>query len=108
MTLVLLRAAQSIGGSAVLSIAYGVVADLVPSSERGSMLGPMLASGNLGPCVGPVIGGAVEMMGRPVWCFWVLVVFGGIALLLVGWTFPETRRTVVGNGAVPAVGVWRT
>lgn len=71
------------------------------------MLGPMLASGNLGPGVGPVIGGAVEMAGRPVWCFWVLVVFGDIALLLVGWTFPETR-TVVGNGAVPAVGVWRT
>lgn len=108
VALLLLRAAQSIGGSAVLSIAYGVVADLVPSSERGSMLGPMLASGNLGPCVGPVIGGAVEMTGRPGWCFWVLVLFGGIALLLVGWTFPETRRTVVGNGAVPAVGIWRT
>lgn len=63
VALLLLRAAQSMGGSAVLSIAYGVVADLVPSSERGSLLGPMLASGNLGPCMGPVIGGAVEMTG---------------------------------------------
>lgn len=108
VALLLLRATQSIGGSAVLSLAYGVVADLVPSSQRGTLLGPMLASGNLGPCVAPVIGGAVEMTGRPVWCFWALVIFGGIAFLLIGWTFPETRRTVVGNGAVPAVGVWRT
>lgn len=106
--LILLRATQSIGGSAVLSIAYGVVADLVTSAERGSMLGPMLASGNLGPCVGPLIGGAVAMTGEPTWCFWALVIFGGVATLLIGWTLPETRRTIVGNGAVPALGVWRT
>lgn len=106
--LILLRATQSIGGSAVLSIAYGVVADLVTSAERGSMLGPMLASGNLGPCVGPLIGGAVAMTGEPAWCFWALVIFGGVATLLIGWTLPETRRTIVGNGAVPALGLWRT
>ncbi|KUI69145.1 putative transporter AQR1 [Cytospora mali] len=108
IALILLRATQSIGGSAVLSIAYGVVADLVTSAERGSVLGPMLASGNLGPCVGPIIGGAVDMTGEPAWCFWALVIFGGIATLLIGWTLPETRRTIVGNGAVPALGIWRT
>ncbi|KAJ9137446.1 Mfs general substrate transporter [Pleurostoma richardsiae] len=109
VALALLRAAQSIGGSAVLSISYGVVADVSTHAERGSMLGPMLASGNLGPCLGPVIGGgAILASGQPRWCFWVLVIFGGVAVSLVGWTFPETRRTVVGNGAVPAEGIWRT
>lgn len=106
--LILLRAMQSIGGSAVLSLSYGVVADLVTSAERGSMLGPMLASGNLGPCIGPIIGGGVVMTGQPAWCFWALVIFGGIALSLILWTFPETRRTIVGNGSVPALGIWRT
>lgn len=106
--LILLRATQSIGGSAVLAIAYGVVADLVPSAERGSMLGPMLASGNLGPCIGPIIGGGVVMTSQPAWCFWSLVIFGGIALSLILWTLPETRRTIVGNGSVPALGIWRT
>lgn len=106
--LILLRATQSIGGSSVLSIAYGVVADLVTSAERGSMLGPMLASGNLGPCIGPIIGGGVVMTGQPAWCFWALVIFGGIALTLILWTLPETRRTIVGNGSVPALGIWRT
>ncbi|KAG8160885.1 hypothetical protein KVR01_009149 [Diaporthe batatas] len=106
--LILLRATQSVGGSAVLSLAYGVVADLVTSAERGSMLGPMLASGNLGPCIGPIIGGGVVMTGQPAWCFWALVIFGGIALMLILWTMPETRRTIVGNGSVPALGIWRT
>lgn len=106
--LILLRATQSIGGSAVLAIAYGVVADLVPSAERGSMLGPMLASGNLGPCIGPIIGGGVVMTGQPAWCFWALVIFGGISLSLILWTLPETRRTIVGNGSVRALGIWRT
>lgn len=106
--LIILRATQSVGGSAVLSLAYGVVADLVTSAERGSMLGPMLASGNLGPCIGPIIGGGVVMTGQPAWCFWALVIFGGIALTLILWTMPETRRTIVGNGSVPALGIWRT
>ncbi|KAL1856861.1 hypothetical protein Daus18300_010624 [Diaporthe australafricana] len=97
--LILLRATQSIGGSAVISISYSVVADLITSAERGSMLGPMLASGILGPCIGPIIGGAVVMAGQPAWCFLALVIFGGIALTLILWTSPETRRTIVGNGA---------
>ncbi|KAG6355462.1 hypothetical protein INS49_003424 [Diaporthe citri] len=81
--LVLLRAMQSMGGSAVLSIAYGVVADLVTSAEKGSMLGPMLASGNLGPCIGPIVGGGIVVTGHAAWYFWALVIFGGIALSLI-------------------------
>jgi MFS family permease len=107
--LALLRALQSIGGSAILSIAYGVVADVSTHAERGGMLGPMLASGNLGPCLGPVIGaGAIFATGQPIWCFRVLVILGGISFSLIGWTFPETNRRVVGNGTVSAVGVWKT
>ncbi|KAH8196263.1 hypothetical protein TruAng_009565 [Truncatella angustata] len=104
-----LRALQSIGGSAVLSISYGVVADVSTHAERGSMLGPMLASGNLGPCLGPLIGGgAIFATGEPVWCFRVLIILGGICFLLIGWTLPETNRTVVDNGSVASVGIWRT
>lgn len=66
VALLLLRALQSIGGSAVMSLAYGVAADISPHSERGRILGPMLASTNLGPCIGPVIGGgAILASGDP-------------------------------------------
>lgn len=107
--LLLLRGLQSIGGSAVMSLAYAVVADVSPHSERGKILGPMLASTNLGPCIGPVIsGGAILASGDVMWCFWVLVFFGISSLLFIGWTLPETARTVVGNGSVYPQGIWRT
>ncbi|GAW22652.1 hypothetical protein ANO14919_121940 [Xylariales sp. No.14919] len=109
VALILLRGLQSIGGSAVLSLAYAVVADIVPHSRRGSVLGPMLAATNLGPCIGPVVGGgAILASGNPRWCFATLVIFGASALLLIGWTMPETGRSIVGNGAVEARGVWAT
>lgn len=109
LALILLRGLQSIGGSAVLSLAYAVVADVVPHSRRGSVLGPMLAATNLGPCIGPVIGGgAILASGNPRWCFATLVIFGASVLLLIGWTMPETGRSVVGNGAVEPQGVWAT
>ncbi|KAL4968580.1 major facilitator superfamily domain-containing protein [Aspergillus stella-maris] len=107
--LAVLRGLQSMGGSAVMSLAYAVAADISPRSERGRILGPMLASTNLGPCVGPVVGGgAILASGNPLWCFWALLIFGGSSLLLIGWTLPETARVIVGNGAVPARNLWRT
>jgi MFS family permease len=109
VALLLLRALQSIGGSAVMSLAYAIVADISVPAERGKILGPMLAATNLGPCFGPVIGGGiVYATGKTAWCFWTLVVFGGSALMMLGWTMPETGRAVVGNGEVPARGIWRT
>jgi MFS family permease len=107
--LLLLRAMQSIGGSAILSLAYAVVADVTVHSERGRFLAPMLTATNIGPCIGPIIGGgAVLASGDPRWCFRALLIFGASAVLLIGWVQPETARTVVGNGAVPAKGLWRT
>ncbi|KAI1282952.1 hypothetical protein F5Y07DRAFT_202614 [Xylaria sp. FL0933] len=35
-----------------------------------------------------------------------LVIFCASALLFIEWTMPETRRSVVGNGAVEARGIW--
>ncbi|KAK3306824.1 major facilitator superfamily domain-containing protein [Chaetomium strumarium] len=100
---------QSVGGSAVLSLAYAVVADVTVHSERGRFLAPMLTATNIGPCIGPIIGGgAVLASGDPRWCFRALLIFGASAVFLIGWVQPETARTVVGNGAVPAKGLWRT
>ncbi|UKZ83336.1 hypothetical protein TrVFT333_011144 [Trichoderma virens FT-333] len=82
--LLTLRALQSIGGSAIPSISYGIVADIAPVAERGSMLGPMLSTCNGISAIGLVIGGAVAHGTK------------------------GTARTVVGNGSVPAVGIWRT
>ncbi|MCJ1468277.1 hypothetical protein MMC07_006905 [Pseudocyphellaria aurata] len=105
--LLVLRALQSLGASAILAVGYGVIADVCVPAERGKMQGIFLAAGNLGPCIGPVIGGWVALRsGSLEWVFWCLVIFGGVALTAIGWIFPETGRNVVGNGSMEAQG-WR-
>lgn len=107
--LLVLRGLQSLGASAVLAVGYGVIADVCVPAERGKMLGFFLAAGNLGPCLGPVIGGWVALgSGSLEWVFWCLVIFGGAALTAVGLVFPETGRNVVGNGNVQPKGWGKT
>lgn len=107
--LLLLRGLQSIGGSAVVSVSYAFVADIAVHAERGRFLSPMMTAMNVGTSIGPIIGGgAVLATDDPRWCFRALAIYGGSGLLLIGWLMPETNRSIVGNGAVPAHGIWRT
>lgn len=107
--LLVLRALQSLGTSAVLAVAFGVAADLCPPAERGAMLGPIQGAANLGVCLGPVIGGLVaQRSGSFTWVFWALAIFAGSILSLVGLGLPETARNVVGNGIVKPTGWART
>ncbi|KAL8923302.1 MAG: hypothetical protein Q9208_004702 [Pyrenodesmia sp. 3 TL-2023] len=101
--LLVLRALQSLGASAVLAVAYGVVADLCVPSERGAMQGPALGAANLAVCIGPVVGGWVALgSGSYVWVFWCLVIYGGVVVVVVGFGLPETARNVVRNGETEA------
>ena len=107
--LLVLRAVQSIGASAVLAIAYGVVADVCVPAERGKLLGPVMGAANLAVCIGPVVGGwVIEDSGNYQWVFWFLAIFGGITWMIVGWGLFETGRNVVGNGSLTATGWNRT
>ena len=107
--LLVLRALQSLGASAVLAVAFGVAADVCPPAERGAMLGPTQGAANLAVCLGPVIGGIVaQRSGGFIWVFWALVIFGGSILSLVGLALPETARNVVGNGSIKPTGWGRT
>ena len=107
--LLVLRAIQSLGASAVLAIAYGVIADVCPPAERGGMQGPTLGVANLAVCLGPVIGGLVALgSGSYEWVFGALVIFGGSVFVFVGVGLPETARSIVGNGSVDATGWGKT
>ena len=106
--LLILRALQSLGASAVVSIAYGVVADVSVPAERGKLLGPLMAATNLGPCIGPVVGGWVALgTSSCSWVFWCLVIYGGITVMTLGLVFPETARNLVGNGSLRPTGLRR-
>ena len=107
--LLVLRAVQSLGASAVLAIAYGVIVDVCPPAERGGMQGPTLGVANLAVCLGPVIGGLVALgSGSYEWVFWALVIFGGSVFVFVGVGLPETARSIVGNGSLEATGWGKT
>ena len=96
--LLVLRALQSLGASAVLAVAYGVIADICVPAERGSMQGPAMGAANLAVCIGPILGGWVALRsGSYEWVFWILVFFGGAALIMVAFWLPETARNLVGK-----------
>ena len=107
--LLVLKALQSLGASAVLAVAFDVAADVCPPAERGATLGPTQGVANLAVCLGPVIGGpGPQRSGSFTWVFWALVIFGGSILSLVGLALPETAGNVVGNGSVKPTGWGKT
>ncbi|KAH9905903.1 major facilitator superfamily domain-containing protein [Xylariomycetidae sp. FL2044] len=107
--LMVMRGVQSIAGSPITAIAYGVVADVSVVAERGKMLGPMMSICNGISATGPVIGGAIALVpGGYTWVFLTLLLISVACLLVSGFTLPETSRVVVGNGEIPPTGVWRT
>lgn len=107
--LLALRVVQSISGSPIPALAYGVAADVTPTAERGAMLGPMLSTCNAISAVGPIIGGGVALgTSGAQWVFLALLIVAVVCFVLGGFALPETLRTLVGNGGVSATGIWRT
>ncbi|ATY64082.1 Major facilitator superfamily transporter [Cordyceps militaris] len=101
-TLMVLRCLQAAGSSGTLALGYGVVADLAPRSTRGKYMGYLGAAINVGPTLGPFLGGVLsQTLGWPS-IFWFLAIF--VAAFLVPWVLfaPETGRNVVGNGSYAA------
>ena len=96
--LLILRALQSLGASAVQAVTYGIIADIYVPAERGKMQGPIISMSNLGMNVGPLLGGLLAFKsGNFTWAFWGLVAFGGISLLGFGCFLEETARNVRGT-----------
>lgn len=107
--LIILRALQSIGGSATPPLAYGIAANVAVTSQRGKMLGPMLSSCNGISAIGPVIGGAVALGTSAVtWVFAALLIIASACIVVAGFVLPKTARSIVGDGSKPASGIYRT
>ena len=103
--LLVLQTLQSLGASATTAIGYGVVADVAMPAERGAMVGPTLVGSNIGPVLGPLIGGPSAAHAGWRWIFWFLAMVGGIFLLIIILFLTETARSVVGNGSIAATGM---
>ncbi|KAI1497890.1 chloramphenicol resistance protein [Biscogniauxia marginata] len=99
--LLVLRMLQSSGSSGTIALVYAVVADIAPSSERGTYMGIVGTGITVGPAVGPVIGGLLSNYLGWSSIFWFLCILTVVWLIPYILTVPETGRKVVGNGSIP-------
>ncbi|KAI1656851.1 MFS general substrate transporter [Daldinia decipiens] len=95
-----LRCFQSATISATQALCQGVVADIATSAERGQYTAFIAVPVTLGPSLGPVIGGAIAQYLGWRTIFWFLAICALANLLVLVFFFPETCRTVVGDGSI--------
>ncbi|KAI1332310.1 MFS general substrate transporter [Xylariaceae sp. FL0255] len=106
--LLVLRALQSGGSAATVSLGQSVVADIVTSAERGSYVAFTALPSILGPSVGPILGGVIAEYAGWRWIFWFLAIFSGTVLVLFLLFMPETCRLIVGDGSIRPHHYYRT
>ncbi|TYJ53586.1 hypothetical protein B9479_005791 [Cryptococcus floricola] len=106
--LLVLRAVQSTGGSAVVAIGYGCVADVAEPRERGTFAAIFQTGALLGPALGPLLGGILTQTLGWRSIFWFLVILTGVILVPLIFLLPETLRSLVGDGSIPPPPLNRT
>ncbi|KAJ9629714.1 hypothetical protein H2203_002095 [Taxawa tesnikishii (nom. ined.)] len=80
--------------SAALSNAPGVLADIWGPIERGNAMALFSMMTYIGPALGPVIAGFLQLKENWRWIFYVLLWLGGITMVIM-FTIPETLPPVV-------------
>lgn len=97
--LLVLRMLQAVGSSSVIAIGAGVVGDIATPAERGSYFGLFSMGQMLGTVSGPLLGGIISQYLSWRWIFWILLIVGGVFFAVIGVLFPETLRSLVGDGS---------
>jgi MFS family permease len=82
VALLILRMLQSAGSSGTVSLANGVVGDIITSAERGTYIGYASLGGFLGPSVAPILGGVIAQYAGWHFLFWFQVRIGGAKCFL--------------------------
>lgn len=112
MQLVVFRALQGLGGGALMTCTFAIIADLFPPRERGKMFGLFGSVFGLATLIGPFIGGfftdhgTVTLLGYEVagwrWVFYVNLPLGLAALFMILHRMPKLRTR--GGGRVDYAG----
>ncbi|MCA9839322.1 MAG: MFS transporter [Trueperaceae bacterium] len=99
--LVVFRALQGLGGAALFSSAFAIIADMIPPAERGKYQGLFGGVFGLASVLGPIIGGfftdhgTVTLLGYEIagwrWVFYVNLPLGLFALFLIGTQMPDLK-----------------
>ncbi|HEY6642213.1 MDR family MFS transporter [Povalibacter sp.] len=112
MQLVIFRAIQGLGGGALMSMTFAIIADLYPPRERGKLFGVFGSVFGLATIIGPFIGGfftdhgTVTLLNHVVagwrWVFYINLPLGGLAMFMVLYRMPSLKHG--GGGRVDYVG----
>jgi len=89
--LILFRAVQGLGGAGIFGMAFIIIADLFPPSERGKWQGLIGATFGVASVLGPLVGGFLTDHGGGIipgiegwrWVFYVNVPFGALAVWFI-------------------------
>jgi EmrB/QacA subfamily drug resistance transporter len=105
--LIVFRAIQGLGGGALFTTAFAIIADLFPPRERGRFAGLFGAVFGFASAVGPLLGGyftdhgSVTLFGHHVegwrWVFYLNVPLGLVALFMVVARMPKLSHAARGS-----------
>ena len=105
--LIVCRALQGIGGGALFTTAFAIIADLFPPRERGKFGGMMGAVFGVSSAIGPLIGGyftdhgTVTVLGHVIagwrWVFYLNLPVGAVALFMVIAKMPSLSHAAKGR-----------
>ena len=103
MQLVVFRGIQGLGGGALMTMTFTIVADLFPPRERGRLFGMFGAVFGLATVIGPFIGGfftdhgTVTLLNHEVagwrWVFYVNLPLGLVALFMILYRMPHAATS---------------
>lgn len=92
--LIAFRAVQGIGGGGLMIGVQAIIADIVPSRERGRYMGLIGAVFGLASVAGPLLGGFFTDHVSWRWCFYVNVPFGLVTLAVIAVVLKLPRPAV--------------
>jgi len=105
--LIVFRALQGLGGGALFTSAFAIIADMFPPRERGRFGGLFGAVFGLASILGPIIGGFFAQLGPthlgPLvvagwrWIFYINLPLATLALFMIAVKMPRLTRRVPGT-----------
>jgi EmrB/QacA subfamily drug resistance transporter len=96
--LIAARVVQGLGGAALFTTAFAVIADIFSPRERGRYAGLFGAVFGLSSVVGPLVGGLITDTIGWHWCFFINLPVGAIALGVILTRMPPLHSDVTDRG----------